>query len=80
MLGFGTRLGGVVWKEDKVKEAIFSLSHINYEVDDHTLQTQHTTCSKRILRILTVDAQVLRHPGIAYTQHPSNSIVQLRFP
>ena len=41
-------LGGIVWKEDKVKEARISLSQFNYEVDDHTFQTQHTTYCKRI--------------------------------
>ena len=42
-LTFGIRLRSVVWKEDKFKEARFSLSRFNYEVEDHTLQMQHTT-------------------------------------
>ena len=37
---------GVVWNEDEVKEAELSLTQFNYEVDDHTLQTQHTTYRK----------------------------------
>ena len=45
-LGFGIRLEGVVWKEDKVKEVRFSLSQFNYEVDNHNLRTQHTTYRK----------------------------------